>query len=71
MLLPYWESGQVNGMVSGLSQAAGIERALSDGESAASHWRSYQIGLLILIAVLVIGAIFNTDTGVGNGWRGE
>jgi len=71
MLLPYWESGQVNGMVSGLSEAAGVERALSDGESVATRWRSYQTGLLILIAVLVIGAIFNTDTRGADRRRGE
>ncbi len=62
MLLPYWESGQVNGMVSGLSEAAELERSLSDGEAAIRRWQAYQTGLLILIAVLVIGAIFNTDT---------
>ncbi len=71
MLVPYWESGQVNGMAAGLSEAAGLERALSDGDAASSRWGAYQTGLLILIAVLVVGAIFNTHPNSIADGRGE
>jgi hypothetical protein len=71
MLLPYWESGQVNGMASGLSEAVGMERALSDGEATSSRWKAYQTGLLILIAVMIIGAIFNTGTRAVDSQRGD
>lgn len=60
MLLPYWESGQVTGMVSGISEAAGVEAALSGETSIAGYWRAYQVGVLMLIAFLVIGLIFTS-----------
>jgi hypothetical protein len=52
MLLPYWESGQVSGMVSGISEAAGIENALAQGSGVADRWRMYQVGIWAMLAVL-------------------
>jgi hypothetical protein len=52
MLLPYWESGQVSGMVSGISEAAGIENALAQGSAVADRWRMYQVGIWAMLAVL-------------------
>jgi hypothetical protein len=48
-----------------------MERALSDGEATSSRWKAYQTGLLILIAVMIIGAIFNTDTRAVDSQRGD
>jgi len=70
MLLPYWESGQVTGMVSGVSEAAGVEAALLDGTSVARYWRAYQTGILMLIALMVIGVIFAIDRTANNERRG-
>ena len=60
LLIPYWESGQVRGMVSGIAEGAKIERQLLDGTAAASYWQAYRAGILLLVAVLGIGAIFST-----------
>ena len=60
MLLPYCESGQVVGMISGISEAAGVEAILSDETSITGVWRAYQVGVLMLIAFLVVGLIFTT-----------
>ncbi len=71
MLLPYWESGQVTGMLSGISEAAGVEEALSQGKFVSRRWSAYQMGVLMLIALLVIGVIFNLDSKAAGNPRGE
>jgi hypothetical protein len=58
MLMPYVASGQVMGMISGISETAGTENVLDQGGPDELGWHTYQIGILMLIALLVIGAIF-------------
>jgi len=58
MLVPYWQSGQVLGMVSGLSEGAGMEAELSKNQAIMQRWRAYQAGVLGMIALLVVGAFF-------------
>lgn len=58
MLMPYYDSGQITGMVSGLNGSAILEAELSNGYQAAARWWAYQIGLILLMGVLVIGAIY-------------
>jgi len=71
MLLPYWESGQVTGLIAGISEAAGMERMLSGSEVVARRWRAYQTGVLLLMAMLVVGVIFNSDSKAAESLRGE
>ena len=56
LLLPYWESGQVSGMISGISEAAAVEALIGEGSEIAIRWRAYQTGILLLISVMLIGA---------------
>jgi hypothetical protein len=58
MLIPYFDSGQIMGMVSGLNGSAILETELSNGSQAASRWWAYQIGLFLLMGVMVVGAIY-------------
>lgn len=61
MLMPYWESGQVDGIVSGFSEAAALETELAIESGAANRWRAYQTGVLIMIVLLVLGAVYADD----------
>lgn len=70
MLLPYWESGQVTGMVSGISEAVGVDAVLSEEPTVAGYWRAYQTGVLMLIASLVVGTIFAIDRTANDDLRG-
>ncbi len=56
LLLPYWESGQVSGVISGISEAAAVEALMGEGSDISIRWRAYQVGILLLIAVMLIGA---------------
>ncbi len=58
MLRPYFDSGQITGLVSGLNGAALMETAFSHSNHTAAYWWAYQIGLLLLMVVMVIGAIY-------------
>ena len=58
MLAPYFDSGQLTGMAYGLNGAAVLESAFSDGDSMATRSGAYRVGLLILMSVMVIGAIY-------------
>ena len=59
LLQPYYQSGQVAGMVSGMTEAAVVETLLDGEGQALVRWRSYQIGVLICLIVIVIGVILN------------
>jgi hypothetical protein len=52
LLLPYWESGQVEGMISGFSEAAILAQ---DGPQLANRWRAFQVGIVMMILMLSIG----------------
>ena len=54
MLYPYWDSGQVNGIISGISEAAGMEADLSQSNQVADRWHLYQIGIWLMVIVLVL-----------------
>jgi hypothetical protein len=71
MLHPYWESGQVSGMISGISEAAGLEAVWFEDDVVSLHWQAYQTGILILITLLVMGVIFNIDRRAADHPRGE
>lgn len=55
MLLPYWESGQVMGIVAGMPDAVNLA---GDTADLTSRWRAYQAGLLLVIVLLLIGLNF-------------
>jgi hypothetical protein len=57
MLLPYVSSGQVVGMIAGISEAIGIESDLAQNNDIEQRWQAYQVGVLLLIVLLVFGAI--------------
>jgi hypothetical protein len=70
-LQPYFESGQIVGVVSGFSDAVALAQA--DGESAAvtPHWRAYQVGVVILMAAMVLGAVIALARASASNKRGE
>jgi len=65
MLMPYWESGQVDGFASGLPEAAAFENELEIEGGAVTRWRAYQTGVLIMIVLLVLGAVYADDGDFG------
>jgi hypothetical protein len=67
LLLPYWEAGQVNGILAGMTDAISM-----DGETAVftSRWRAYQAGILLVILLLLVGLFFpvyDSQDGEGGG----
>jgi hypothetical protein len=67
LLLPYWEAGQVNGILAGMTDAISM-----DGETAmfTSRWRAYQAGILLVILLLLVGLFFpvyGSQEGEGGG----
>lgn len=58
MLMPYFDSGQVEGMVSGLNGGAILETELSQNSLTAARWWAYQVGIILMMGVMVIGAIY-------------
>lgn len=52
LLQPYWESGQVTGIISGFSDAVDLEE---QPPGLANRWRAYQVGTVLMILMLLIG----------------
>jgi hypothetical protein len=65
LLQPYVSSQQIDGMVSGLSQAASYDAAkgVFPGK-VRSYWDSFGIGLAIAIAFIVIGSLWAVLAGL-------
>jgi len=63
LLQPYVSSGQINGMISGLADAAKYESKsnLPPG-TARSYWDAFGIGIAMSIALIVIGSLWSVFT---------
>lgn len=55
MLQPYYDSGQISGMISGLSGGAVYEQIIQRPGSAVGAYGAYQIVLVILILIIFFG----------------
>jgi hypothetical protein len=60
MSVPYWESGQVSGMISGVTQAANLVPIFLDAPLISAQYRAYQIGILLMIGFILFGAVFSS-----------
>jgi hypothetical protein len=57
MISPYLDSGQISGMLLGLTGGALFEQATGQSTAVRGFWDSYQVGLLIIIALILIGGL--------------
>jgi len=65
LLQPYLSSQQITGMVSGLSEAARYEYINSSRPGIArSYWDAFGIGLMMAIALIIIGSLWSLFTGI-------
>ena len=62
LLQPYVLSGQITGMISGISEAASFEAGQPG--TARSYWDTFGIGLLMSIALIVVGSFWSLFTGI-------
>lgn len=61
MLLPYQESGQVVGVAAGIADSLVMD-SLGNELEMPRLWRAYQAGILMLIAAILVGAIFSLNS---------
>jgi len=60
MIQPYYQSGQVDGMVTGLDSSAPIERVNSGRPGMVRrYWDAYGFGLLMAVALIVLGSLWS------------
>ncbi|MEN9563698.1 MAG: hypothetical protein RIR73_1942 [Chloroflexota bacterium] len=66
MIQPYFDSGQVNGMVSGLYGGALVERHFNSGRpgTARAYWDAYSIGMLLAMMFMLGGGLINLALGL-------
>ncbi|GAB4571700.1 MAG: hypothetical protein Fur0017_21350 [Anaerolineales bacterium] len=66
MIQPYYDSGQVNGMVSGLYGGAIFERQYNNGRpgAARNYWDAYSIGMLLAMAFVLGGGFVSMALGM-------
>lgn len=74
MLMPYVDSGQVKGLVSGLTGGASYEGLSGRASLAQNYWGAYQVGMLVGILLLLLGWILSSVlslTGAGRKGKGK
>jgi hypothetical protein len=59
MIYPYYASGQLDGLVSGLSGGASYEQLQKQSGLGRKYWDAYGIGLLLAEILIAVGAIVN------------
>jgi hypothetical protein len=65
MIQPYFDSGQVTGIVNGLYGSAIFEQNNANRPGTArSYWDAYSIGMLFAMLMLVLGGLMNLALGV-------
>ena len=64
LLQPYVLSGQIAGMISGISDAAKFETNQSQSGMARTYWDTFGIGLMMSIALIVLGSLWSLFTGL-------
>jgi hypothetical protein len=66
MIQPYYESGQVAGMISGLYGGAILEQQYNNGRPgmARNYWDAYSIGMLLAMVLVLGGGLFNMAMGL-------
>jgi hypothetical protein len=60
LLLPYYNSSQLKGMISGIVGGKMYELLLSKPGAVLPLWDSYQIGVILIFAVILFGGIFTS-----------
>ena len=65
MIRPYFDSGQIDGLVNGLVDAKIYERRYDRPGLAQTYWDSFSIGMLVAEILIIIGALW----GALDGWR--
>jgi hypothetical protein len=64
MIMPYVQSGQVNGLINGLNSGAVIEqRYASRQNTARRYWDTYSLGLFLAVAFILFGGLWNLALG--------
>jgi hypothetical protein len=65
MLQPYVSSGQITGMISGISDAARYEFVNNSRPGIArSYWDTFGIGLMMSIVLIILGSLWSLLTGI-------
>ncbi len=57
MLEPYVQSGQVQGMISGLAGSVAYENVLQQPGAGLSNWIAFQGGIAVIIALILVGIL--------------
>jgi hypothetical protein len=60
MLKPYYDSGQVIGMIAGLGEARNFAAAQGESGAILLRWRAYQTGMLLMVTLIVTGILFTS-----------
>jgi hypothetical protein len=60
MVAPYSDSGQLDGIVSGLSGGVSYELLMGQSGQAQRYWDAYQIGLIMAVTLTLAGALYYT-----------
>jgi hypothetical protein len=65
LLQPYVSSGQITGMINGLSDAARHEFVNSSRPGTArAYWDTFGVGLMLVIAAITLGSLWSLFTGM-------
>ncbi len=64
MLMPYFASGQVNGLINGLNDASKVEQVYEQNGLARQYWDAYSVGLLLAAGMILLGGLWSLARGL-------
>jgi hypothetical protein len=57
----YYDSGQIGGYLAGMHDYSTLGKAAGQNETALTSYRAYQVGMLIMIMMLLLGTVLKAD----------
>ena len=64
MLLPYFSSGQINGLINGLANAARYESLNGNRPGMArAYWDAFGVGMMMAVLLIVLGSLWSLYAG--------
>jgi hypothetical protein len=64
MLIPYYDSGQVRGLLTGLSGGLNYEAEREYSGQAHTYWDAYGFGLMAIQSLILIGGVWSLAAGI-------
>jgi hypothetical protein len=64
MIRPYYDSGKIQGLVTGLAGGAAYENKIGRSGLASQYWDAFSLSLLVATLLILVGGLVNAGLSI-------